>query len=74
MWRTDVFERDSYKCRFCNMASGNGKNVYLEAHHIKSFSEFPEIRFRKSNGITLCYQCHKTIHKEEYTNALLGTG
>lgn len=54
LWRMSVFERDMFTCQECG-ASG----VYLEAHHIKSFAEFKELRYLLSNGITLCVDCHK---------------
>lgn len=52
-WRTAVFERDDYICRGCG-----AKGVYLEAHHIKSFSEYIDLRFLVDNGITYCQKCH----------------
>lgn len=64
-WRTAVFERDNYTCQDCNTKSGKGNAVYLEAHHLKSFAEYPELRFEVSNGITYCEPCHKAgeFHK-----------
>ena len=39
-WRDDIYARDNYTCQKCGLHSGNGKAVYLEAHHSdKSFSE-----------------------------------
>lgn len=58
-WRTQVFERDDYTCQNCKARNGNGKAVYLHAHHIKSFHNFPELRFELDNGVTLCIECHK---------------
>ena len=52
-WRKKVFERDLYTCQDCN-AIGE----YLHADHIKSFSDYPELRFEVSNGRTLCVPCH----------------
>ena len=57
-WRSKVFERDLYTCQICNKSG-----CYLEAHHIKSFSEYPKLRFEISNGITLCQDCHIKIDK-----------
>lgn len=62
-WRKDVFERDNYTCQNCGDCNGQGKTIYLEAHHIKSFSKYPKLRFELSNGITLCEDCH---HKNKF--------
>lgn len=60
LWRTAVFERDNYTCVWCGIRGGNGKEVILNADHIKSFSQFPELRFAIDNGRTLCVSCHRT--------------
>lgn len=57
-WREDVFERDKYTCQKCNRVGRN-----LHAHHIHSFSKYPELRLEVDNGITLCQACHKEFHK-----------
>ena len=61
-WRKSVFERDSYQCQHCEERCGNGKNVYLHAHHIKSFADHPDSRFDINNGLTLCKACHYKVH------------
>jgi len=38
-WRNKIFIRDSWACVKCGLHSGCGKRVYLEAHHIKLFTE-----------------------------------
>lgn len=60
LWREAVFKRDNWTCIWCNTRSGNGKTVILNADHIKSFRNFPELRFTIDNGRTLCLDCHKT--------------
>jgi hypothetical protein len=59
LWREKVFERDNYTCQKCGARSGNGYTVYLNAHHIKPFFLYKELRFLVSNGITLCEKCHR---------------
>lgn len=54
LWRINVFKRDNYTCVLCNDKSGK-----IEADHIKSFSLFPKLRFKLSNGRTLCKSCHR---------------
>ena len=54
-----VYKRDNWicqnkNCEFCN----NKRGVILHAHHKKSFADYPELRFVKSNVTTLCYECH----------------
>ena len=58
IWREKVFERDKYTCNHCSERGGT-----LNAHHIKPFATFPELRFELSNGLTLCNKCHIIEHK-----------
>ena len=65
VWRDEVFKRDNYTCQHCKQKCGNGVNVILHAHHIKSFTQFKDLRFEVVNGITLCKQCHYILHTKE---------
>ncbi len=60
-WRKMVFSRDNYTCQECGQRGGK-----LCAHHLKSFKNFPELRFEVSNGQTLCYSCHGKTHNYGY--------
>ena len=56
LWRSKVFERDLYTCRNCGKSG-----IYLEAHHTKEFSKYPQFRFVVKYGLTLCKDCHNKI-------------
>jgi len=59
-WRKEVWKRDSWTCRDCGIKCSK-RNIV--AHHLKLFSDFPELRFAVDNGITLCRSCHTRLHK-----------
>lgn len=54
-WRESVFRRDNYTCQDCGIRGG----VYLQAHHLKPFSNHENLRLSLDNGTTLCIDCHK---------------
>ncbi len=60
-WRLSVWKRDNYKCKIAD-SNCAGK---IEAHHILSWSEYPELRYSLNNGITLCHAHHPRRRAEE---------
>lgn len=62
-WRSSVFQRDNWICQTCGIKSSEGNKVYLEAHHIKGWTKYPELRYLLDNGVTLCRECHKLTLK-----------
>lgn len=61
LWRAKVFIRDNWTCQRCGRRDGSE----LHPHHIKSFAEYPSLRFEVSNGITLCKDCHQEMHRHK---------
>ena len=53
-WRNNVYQKDNYTCQCC----GDNKGGNLNAHHIKNFSDYVDLRFDVENGVTLCENCH----------------
>jgi len=60
-WSLDVRSRDGNACVDCGAS-----DVLLHAHHIKSFKEFPELRYDLSNGVTVCPSCHQARHDFDF--------
>lgn len=57
-WRNEVKQRDGFKCVKC----GETKNIH--AHHLIAVMDRPDLRLDVSNGITVCRQCHMSIHSQ----------
>jgi hypothetical protein len=60
-WRQQIYKRDKYTCQECGY-SERGK---LDAHHIHSKGEYPELAYEIDNGITLCKICHQKTYGKE---------
>jgi len=68
-WREKVFERDDWTCQACGKRGGR-----LQAHHIKPFKEYPDLRHSLSNGQTLCIACHRKTETYGWSKYWHGKG
>ena len=64
-WKLNVYKQNNYICKLCCKT-----NCKLNAHHIKSAKDFPELRYDITNGICLCVKCHKDIHHKNRLNQI----
>lgn len=57
--RKQMLERDAFTCQICFEPG-------LDAHHIYTIREHPELAYELSNLVTLCKKCHdqKVSHRE----------
>lgn len=69
-WRAAVKKRDGHKCQ---MPGCRYKGRVLQVHHIQKWATHPHLRYEISNGITLCYNCHKKVgrHEERYVGLFM---
>ena len=68
-WARTCKDRDSRRCKLGNKECKG----QLEVHHIYRFSEYPNLRYETSNGITLCHFHHprKKALEEELKNTFI---
>jgi len=59
-WRDAVAGREGFVCHECGADPLDGAD--LEFHHVKPFTEYPELREDPANGIVLCIPCHARVH------------
>ena len=56
-WNSKIKRRDRWRCKICK------KSKNLIVHHIIHKYHYPELRFVKNNGITLCVDCEGQCHE-----------
>lgn len=59
-WSRQVKIRDRYTCKFCG--EGQFDHSFVDACHIKSKRDYPELADVVENGETLCLLCHIKSH------------
>jgi len=60
-WVNSVKRRDNNSCQLKNEEC-SGYNI---VHHIKNWSQYPELRYKLNNGVTLCQAHHPLKRAEE---------
>ncbi|MBG7615611.1 HNH endonuclease [Brevundimonas sp. BAL450] len=56
-WSEFIRERDDHRCVDCHSTEN------LSAHHICRKTFLPEAALETGNGITLCRDCHREVHR-----------
>lgn len=69
-WKVAALKAANWKCSKCNLEHYSfcdhcGHRVRLHVHHIRSFDEFPELRYEVSNAEVLCDRCHWMEHHQQ---------
>lgn len=65
-WKREVKKMGGGKCAMCKKLLGHicphcEQKLMSYAHHIKSWKNYPELRYDLKNGILLCQKCHRLI-------------
>lgn len=60
-WREDIKKRDNHQCQWPGCCSRHR----IQVHHIKTWANYPGMRFVTANGITLCKKCHDSVRGKE---------
>jgi 5-methylcytosine-specific restriction endonuclease McrA len=58
IWRDAVLLRDKSSCQICGRFC-----MYPFVHHVRHIKDYPELKYSVENGVTLCNDCHLTVHK-----------
>ncbi|MCY1431533.1 hypothetical protein D9M71_475030 [compost metagenome] len=58
LWGRFIRMRGGYRCVHCESSQG------IQAHHIFRRTTLPEGKYELGNGITLCRECHKSLHAQ----------
>ena len=59
--RRQILKRDKFLCQRCLHKFNNLNGSELQAHHILSRKNYPELVFEESNILTLCGTCNRQL-------------
>lgn len=59
--RQMVFERDGWTCQICGKTT---EEIQLHCHHMDPVAQYPMLQNDMDSCITLCKDCHKTVHMQ----------
>lgn len=62
--RKTILKRDRYGCQKCRQ-EGRYTRAYT-VHHKQHLRKKPELALTDSNLISLCAECHETVHPEKH--------
>ena len=60
-WSYQVRSRDGWRCQMCQREHKPTPERRCEAHHIHPKGLWPEMALQLTNGICLCWRCHRRI-------------
>ena len=60
-WVQKIYQRDNYTCQCCGK-----RGITLNAHHIESYADNPDLRLDINNGATLCEECHSNKYENSF--------
>jgi hypothetical protein len=72
-----ILKRDGFRCQVCHTSIKDDKSLKLEVHHAKTFDDICkennvstveqalgcEELWSMTNGVSVCYRCHKDIDR-----------
>lgn len=61
--REYILHRDGYLCLECKKYGRNNEAKIV--HHIKEMEDFPELKLKNNNLVSVCAACHNKLHPEK---------
>lgn len=63
LWSKIIHEKFNETCQMCGKSTSK-----MDAHHILLKGSFPHYKFDTTNGILLCYDCHRNAEKAPHNS------